>query len=178
MAEKVMDTIVTTSDLARVLGLSDRRIRQLHQEEVLKQVTRGNFRLTEAVQAYIKFIQSGGNTETSQLNFKDERTLLTRAQRVREEIELDLLKKVGHRGEDIKILPVPILSAFRSRCLAIPQKAAPLVAGKTEVTEIQTIIKKEVNDALKELSEIDPEGFVTDLEPKAREQPDGRKSTK
>jgi hypothetical protein len=177
MANKMADLIVTTSDLSKVLGLSDRRIRQLHQEGIISQVTRGNFRLPEAVQAYIKFLQTGGNPTTSQLNFKDEKALLTRAQRIREEIELDLLRKEIHRGEDIKMLLVPILSAFRARCLAIPQKAAPLVAGKSEITDIQIIIKKEVSEALKELSEIDPASFISDTEHKARE-PDGRKDTK
>lgn len=176
MAEKVTDIIVTTSDLSKILGLSDRRIRQLVQESILSQVTRGNFRLPEAVQAYIKYIQSGGPANNTGLNFKDEKTLLTKAQREKTEIELNLLKQTVHRGEDVKTALLPVLSSLKSRILAVPMKSSVQLLNKSDVTEIQIVIRKEIFEALREIANLDPEELIIqEAEARAREQPDGRR---
>ncbi len=176
MADRVTDLIVTTSDLAKILGLTDRRIRQLVQEGILTQVTRGNFRLPEVVQAYTKYIQSGGPANNTGLNFKDEKTLLTKAQREKTEIELNLIKQIVHRGEDIKAALLPVLSSLKSRLLSVPMKASVQLLNKTDVTEIQIVIRREIFEALREIANFDPEKLILqEAEARAREQPDGRR---
>lgn len=48
---------ITTARLCEMLGLSDRRIRQLLAEGVLERKANGSFCQVEAVQSYISFLQ-------------------------------------------------------------------------------------------------------------------------
>ena len=50
--ERVADMTVTTTQLAAVLGITNRRVQQLTQDGVLTTVSRGKFVLGDAVQAY------------------------------------------------------------------------------------------------------------------------------
>ena len=50
---------VSTGELARVLGLSDRRIRQLIADGVLDRADDGTVSLVDGVQGYIRFLRDG-----------------------------------------------------------------------------------------------------------------------
>lgn len=152
--------IYSTSELAEVLGLSDRRIRQLEKEGVISKISRGKYNLPQAVQQYINWIKSQATAKSEEeFDLKKEKTLLTRAQRQRVELELQIMRGELHRSEDVKRVMNDMLGAFRARCLAIPSKAAPRLQGQTDLAVIQDVLKKEVYEALVELSEYDPEVF-------------------
>ena len=54
MAEKITyDTVVSTTELASVLGLSSRRVQQLQQNGDFVAASRGHYNLCECVQRYI-----------------------------------------------------------------------------------------------------------------------------
>ena len=150
----------STSELAEILGLSDRRIRQLEQQGVISKIGRGKFNLAQAVQQYITWIKSQAAAKSEEeLDLKKEKTLLTRAQRQKAELELQIMRGELHRAEDVERVMNDMLGAFRARCLTIPIKAAPRIQGETDIVTIQEVIKKEVYEALSELSEYDPEAF-------------------
>lgn len=152
----------STSELAEILGLSDRRIRQLEQEGVISKIERGKFNLPKAVQQYISWIKSQAAAKyEEELDLRKEKTLLTRAQRQKTELELQIMRGELHRSEDVQRVMNDMLGAFRARCLAIPSKAAPQIQGQTDLAVIQDVIKKEVYEALAELSEYDPEVFYS-----------------
>ncbi len=50
-----MNDIVSTKDLASVLGISDRRIQQLTKESILPAETRGRYSLPQSIQKYISY---------------------------------------------------------------------------------------------------------------------------
>jgi hypothetical protein len=52
-----------------------------------------------------------------------------------------------------------MLTAFKSRMLALPSRCAPYLQGKTNVGEIAETLRMEVYDALKELADYDPTKF-------------------
>lgn len=61
--ERVADMTVTTTQLAAVLGITNRRVQQLTQDGVLTTVSRGKFVLGDAVQAYNASTARGGLTK-------------------------------------------------------------------------------------------------------------------
>ncbi|GAV24795.1 hypothetical protein ciss_07280 [Carboxydothermus islandicus] len=151
--------IVSTSELAEILGVTDRRIRQLEKAGVISKIERGKFDLVQAVQQYIGWIKSQYAESDEELDLKKEKTLLTRAHRQKVELELQIMRGELHRSEDVRRVMNDMLGAFRARCLAIPSKVAPKIQGKTDLAIIQDLIKKEVYEALSELSDYDPEVF-------------------
>ena len=57
--EKITDqTTVTISELAVILGLTSRRIRQLAEEGVLHTAAKNAYPLAESVQAYLRFLSA------------------------------------------------------------------------------------------------------------------------
>lgn len=52
-----------------------------------------------------------------------------------------------------------ITMAVKQRILAIPKRTAPVLAGKN-ATQIETRLKKEVNQALSDLSKLTPDGLI------------------
>ncbi|MBE3586557.1 MAG: type IV toxin-antitoxin system AbiEi family antitoxin domain-containing protein [Thermoanaerobacter sp.] len=151
--------IVSTSELAEILGITDRRIRQLEKAGIISKLGRGKFDLAAAVQQYISWLKAQAAETDEELDLKKEKTLLTRANRQKAELELQIMRGELHRSEDVRRVMNDMLGAFRARCLAIPTKAAPRLQGQTDLAVIQDIIKKEVYEALMELSDYDPEVF-------------------
>lgn len=178
--------IVSTKEISEILGLSDRRIRQLEKEGALVKIGHGKFDLKASVQKYIEFIKEQAKKTEEELNLTKEKTLLTRANRQKVELELQIMRGELHRSEDVRRVMNDMLTAFRARCLAIPSKAAPRLQAQTDVAVIQDIIKKEVYEALTELSDYNPEVFysyskddlVLDEEAGGEEHPEEESSEK
>ena len=152
MAEINAETIATTQELAAIFGVTDRRVQQLQKEGVISQVGRNEYNLSETIQRYIRSFQ----VVSSNKKYQDERTKLTQANREIAEIELQLLKGDVHRSDDVRDILHEMLSNFRSRLLVMPARAAVEISAVSDVGEIQQILKREVSDALTELSEYDP----------------------
>jgi phage terminase Nu1 subunit (DNA packaging protein) len=151
--------IVSTSELAEILGLSDRRIRQLEQIGAISKISRGKFNLSETIQQYIDWIKSQAIESDQELDLKKEKTLLTRANRQKVELEIQIMRGELHRSEDVQRVMNDMLGAFRARCLAIPTKAAPRLIAETDIAIIQDTLRKEIYEALSELSGYDPNVF-------------------
>lgn len=151
--------IVSTAEISEILGLSDRRIRQLEKEDALVKINRGKYDLKASVQRYIEYIKAQAEKTEEELDLTKEKTLLTRANRQKVELELQIMRGELHRSEDVRRVMNNMLGAFRARVLAIPSKTAPQLLAQTDLAIIQDILKKEVYEALQELSEYDPHVF-------------------
>lgn len=156
-----MKTICSTTELAEVLGLTARRVQQLAKEGILQPEGRGKFRLDNAVQSYIKFLghSPAATASGEKIDLKVERAKLTKAKRELAEIELSTARAEVHHSEDVRRVMGGMLGAFRSRILAIPTKLAPRLVAQTDLAVIQDIVKKQLYEALSELSEYDPAAF-------------------
>ncbi|WP_198510291.1 hypothetical protein [Bacillus solitudinis] len=157
--KKESSFIVTTKEMSEILGLSDRRIRQLENDGALVKITHGKFDLPASIRAYINHL----NTDTvEELNKTEEEALWTRARRQKAELELQIMKGELHRSEDVKRVMNNMLGAFRARILAIPSKTAGPLQGKSDFNEIRGILKESVYEALTELSDYDPYVFYAE----------------
>jgi phage terminase Nu1 subunit (DNA packaging protein) len=151
--------VVSTAEISEILGLSDRRIRQLEKEDALVKISRGKYDLKASIQKYIEYIKEQAQKTEEELDLTKEKTLLTRANRQKVELELQIMRGELHRSEDVRRVMNDMLGAFRARVLAIPGKVAPRLIAQTNAAVIQNIVRNEVYEALQELSEYDPHMF-------------------
>lgn len=159
--------IVGTSELAELFRVSTRWIQKLNKEGILSQVERGKYDLAETIAQYIDYVKMTHEVDGEKIDYNKEKALHERAKRKLAEIELDHLEGKMHKAEDVEKVMTQMLGNFRSRVLAIPTKAAPRVQGLTELAIIQEIIRKEVYEALTELSNYDPEMFLSEEDKKS-----------
>lgn len=148
-------SVVGTSQLALILGLTDSRIRQLERSGIITKVGRGRYDLASAVQGYCAYLKESVEKQEG-LSEKD---LLDRTRRKKLELEIQIMQGELHRAEDVKRVMNQMLGAFRARCLGIPHKLAPQLLNKNELSVIQAAIKKEIHETLSELSDYDPRVF-------------------
>ena|GEM_PF-173103 len=156
-------TLYTVKTIARVLDLSERRVRQLRDEGVIGEYKckAGLYDLVPTVQKYINFLRSGKPDGEGGVNYHTERALFMRAKRQDVEFELGLKEGNLHTSEDVRAVIASVLTNFKSRIMAMPSKLAPVLSKKTKVVEIKKIIKAACDEALNELAELD-NAFVTE----------------
>ncbi|MEA5083282.1 MAG: hypothetical protein VB018_03915 [Lachnospiraceae bacterium] len=145
--------VYTTKAVAAFLGLSERRIRQLKTDGIIKEYKNGSglYDLRGATQMYIAFLKKGSDNDV--VDYNSEKAKLIRAKRQNEELQLRSRQKELHEAADIERLLSTMIINFKSRLMAIPAKLAPLLATKTDKSEIFKIIKSATDEALKELSD-------------------------
>lgn len=150
--------IVSTKQLSEIIGLSDRRVRQLESEGTLIKIGRGKYDLPASIQKYVEVIKEQSKPdEVTELNI--EKTLLTRVNRMKAEMELKIIQGQVHKSEDVEKVMNDMLSSFRAQLLVIPGKAAPRLLGQSEIEPIKEILKSYIFEALQELADYDPNMF-------------------
>lgn len=153
---------VNQKELAAILGLSDRRIRQLITDFGLFSAFEGGgkrqkrYSLEKCVQEYIEYkiseeMGKGASKGKEEVQTKHEEIKLRISA-----LKLRRLKRELHAAEDVEEFLTEMLVAFRSRLSVIPQKVGPLAAAEDDENKIIALLEKEVYETLEELSEYDP----------------------
>lgn len=158
----ISDLVVSTDVLADLLGYTRQRINQLAKEGVLEKQAPGRFLLKLNVKKYLDFLRTGQTEEEEEAarRYWEEKALHEKAKRQIAELKLARLQNRLHDAADVELVMTNMLTTFRNRILAIPQKVAPKIAGMTKPTEISEIINAELLEALNELSDYDPALFA------------------
>lgn len=155
MADKItIDTEVSTSELACVLGITARYVRQLTEDGVLEKIKQGRYRLCASVQKYI------GSRET----VTEDDAKLEKAKRAAEvtlktskahiaKMEADELRGKMHRSEDVEAMTADLIYTIRGALLALPGRLAVDVSATGSSAEAAEIIRKEVNLLMQELTQ-------------------------
>jgi hypothetical protein len=76
------------------------------------------------------------------------------------QLNLRIHKRELHRGKDVEFVLTTMITAAKSRLLSIPSRVTRLLIGKTDFSEIYALVMSEIELALRELSEYDPNAFV------------------
>jgi len=139
------DTVVTASDLAKLINLSHQRIRILVDEGVLDRGPMDTYQAIDNCSRYVKYLRS----QTRKNSGKDRMTN-AKAQMA----ELDLQQREGTLVPmaEIEQLLADMVLRFRSRIRAIPSRLAPMVAPETDVKAIYKLCEKFHDEALEELA--------------------------
>jgi PIN domain nuclease of toxin-antitoxin system len=158
-------TTVTTTQLAKIILLSERRIQQLVRAGILKHAydeddgheLRGRFQAIPNVQAYIRYLrQELGSEDMTETRFLDARSRRMLAMASAEELRLDVLRGKLHRAEDVEYFMTNRDSEIRIRLLAISSRVTRLLVGQSDPNAIRTIIDAEILAVLDELVVYDP----------------------
>jgi len=142
------------STIAKLLDLTERRVRQLASEGIIPKAAGGRYDLVASVRGYVRHLRTRGIGEGT-LDAHSERARLTRLKADREELELAQLRGELVPVDEAAALLEKVIVACRSRILAIPNRAAPLVSRKRKAAEVREILTRITDEALHELAAID-----------------------
>lgn len=151
---------VTSKEISEILGLSDRRIRQLANDGALVRVSHGKFDLSASIRAYIDFNINKEKSE-SEIDKTEEEAKWTRARREKTELEVKIIKGELHRSADVERVMNHMLGAFRGKLLSLPSKIAPQLLAKTDINIVKDKLKDAVYEAMTELADYDHSTFYT-----------------
>lgn len=155
----INEVLFTTKQMAETLNLTTRRVQQLAEEGILVREKRGKYRGIASLQKYIQYIQERDVPDDMDVDYWTEKARHEKAKREKTELQVAVMKGKLHRSEDVEAVMDGMVSAFRSRCLALPTKIAPQLLNKTEVAEVQEFLTQEVHDVLTDLATYDPAEF-------------------
>ncbi len=155
---------VTLKQLAAVLGLTDRQVRRLRDEQGILQPVQGTggstrakkYRLETCVPEYIAFKVQGAENDGGTVIREKEQAEHERIKKKISELKLRKLRSELHEARNVEEFLTDMLVRFRARLITIPQKVAPLVIAEEDVNRVRSIIEGEVFQAIDELSEYDP----------------------
>lgn len=155
--------VVNTTAIAKMFGVTDRRVRQFVEEGVIDRIGYGRFDVSDTVLKYVTYLrlsndQLDKSDVTESLDY--EKYLHEKAKREKAEIELAHIKGRMHSSPEVEKVMNNMLASFRARILAIPSKTAPSLIARDEISQIEQIIEVQVHEALSELAEYDPKMFM------------------
>ena len=157
----IKDNLVSSPELAEIFGVTDRYIRILAKDEVVKKSgTRGKYLLIESIKGFIEFLRESSSADVDLKEAK----LKKETEKIAKDIELKTikiseLKNELHSAEIVKKVMTVMLTNLKGKLLAVPNKIAPLVVGCDNLGDIQDIVLSSIEDVLLELSEYSPELF-------------------
>lgn len=128
----------TERRLMRVFGFSDRKVRSYFKDARIEPTI---YDFAIAVEIYLK--KTSG---------KDEELELKKIEKETKKFNLDIKKGKYHLEDDVILLVSDMLARFKSKLTCLPAKISMDLLNKTNRREIENILKKEINQALLELS--------------------------
>lgn len=148
------ETEVSSSELACVLGITGRNIRQLVEDGQLEKMD-GRFILSDSVQRYVAFKAKRDKDDEEQRLDKARRTaeVTLRASKAQiAKMEADELRGKMHRSEDVAAMTEDLIYTIRGSLMALPGRLAVDVAATATPAEAAEIIRKEVHALMRELA--------------------------
>ena len=152
------ETVVNTTTMAAVLGLTVRRVQQLIQDGTLQTESKGRILLIENVQRYISYAGNGRISEEEQKLEIAKKAADVKIKKARADIlrlEAEELKGNFHRSEDVEAITTDLVMSIRSMLTSLPGRLAVAVAQHDSAEECSIIIKEQINDVLNALSDYD-----------------------
>ena len=150
--------MATQAYCARLLGISERRFRELRDEGVIPDAEKGEYEVERIVPAYCAHLREvaagrGGGEGQVAKSTEDARLLKARADKAE-------MEAAEMRGQ---LVPVDQISGamhtaviiMKTRLGAVPAKTAPLVAGVKSIPAVERVIRENIEEALAELAKVE-----------------------
>ena len=153
---------VNQKELAAILGITDRRVRQLKNEFGLfskglsSEKKQKNYVLENCVPEYINYKLEAEAQQGTGYNKEKEQAEHEQIKKKISILKLRKLKRELHEADDVEEFLTDMLVNFKNRLLSVPQKVAPLIVSEDDVNVILDILEREIFQTLEELSEYDP----------------------
>lgn len=157
------NTLITPKEIAAVLKITGRRVRQLSEDGILHK-TDGSYNLADTVEDFYRNKYKGtANIEDAKLDMAMKKANVqlkaSKAQIAR--LEAEELQGKMHRADDVEVITSDMVFAIRSALNALPGRLAMEVVHVETAAEAAQIIRKEVNLVMNELAnyQYDPEKY-------------------
>ena len=151
---------VNIQTLASCLGISQRMVRQLVEDNVIVRIRRGLYDLEHSIQGYINFKITQAKPKKKEMTLEEAKTEHELLKMRKTELMVKAMESKLHRAEDVEIIWNTMASAVRTRVSAIATKVSPELKGIEDISQIQKIISREAKNALNEIANYDLIDFV------------------
>lgn len=168
--EKVDDLsriTVSAGVLSKIIGVSDRRIRQLADEGILTKASSGRYNLQESLHSYILNLRVANDATKNpdledKLDYALEKAMHERVKRHMSELQYALMKGNVHKSEDVEAVMTNMLTNFKTKIMNLPSKLTPLLVDRKDKKYILDLLTDEFHEALNELSDYNAGDFYSD----------------
>jgi Holliday junction resolvase-like predicted endonuclease len=138
-------------EVSEYLGLTPQRVCQLVKEGVVPRVGRGEYDLVAAFQGYIAYLRENSESEERMgISEAKQRKLAAEAQLA--ELTLEQEKKKLVRVDAIEEYWVGIVTAAKTKFLAMPNRLSPLLVGQEKIASVHKILQEAIVESLNELA--------------------------
>jgi phage terminase Nu1 subunit (DNA packaging protein) len=166
--EDISQITVAAKVLGKIIGVSDRRIRQLADEGILTRASSGRYNLQDSLHSYILNLRVANDASRPQTDLEDELDLKTeqalheRVKRHMSELKYALMKGQVHRSEDVEAVMTNMLTNFKTKLINLPSKLTPLLVDRKDKGFILDLLTNEFHEVLNELSQYNASDFYSD----------------
>ena len=144
--------------LAKLLDITERRVRQLSAEGIIPKVARGRYEMVGAVRGYIRYLRDLNiQGDVGPADYGTQRARLIKARADLAEMEASQIRGDLLFASDVTAAWTEIVALMRARLLVLPDKIAPVVHETTSINQAKDVIKKAVYEVLTEIAETDVE---------------------
>lgn len=139
--------------MAHLLEMTPRRLQQLAKEGVVPVAIKGRYEMIGCVQGYIKYLRARAvGTELTSEAFTQQRARKTAATADMAEMERDRQRGIYLHAEEVKMAWIAIAQNVKQRLLLIPAKIAVRLLSLKKASDVQTLLRDEITEALEEIS--------------------------
>lgn len=161
-ASPFLTCTASTAELEECFGVSKQYLGQLESEGVIKKLDKNMWPVFDTVRAFVEKLRNRRKNQWDSgcdtAEYEVERALLTKAKRESAQINTEVLKGKVHEGEAVRTVWIDMLMNARAKMLAIPKKAAPMVAqDKDRIAEAEALLEEMIHEALSELADYNPQ---------------------
>ncbi len=157
---------VSSKVLSEIIGVTERRVRQLGEEGIFVRAAKGRYKLAESIKNYILALKISSDSNNipindDELNLEQEKAKKERVNRLIAELKLAKMKGEVHSSKDVENVMTDMLSSFKSRVMNLPSKVSPILTQR-DTGYIKDYLTNEVLNILTELSDYNPDYFHGD----------------
>lgn len=155
---------VPVAQLSALFNLTDRRVQQMAEENIIPKSDRGLYPLWPSITGYIKFLQDrmGGRKSSDDTN--SERTRLLSAQAEKTELEVETIKRNLINADQVRTQDFTLAVILKNNLLSMPDRIAAIVAAETDAGAVHDLISDEVRHSLERVLEAMEHDEVDDAE--------------
>lgn len=135
--------------LAEWLGLTQRRVIQLVDEGVVEKKGRGQYHLQTNIARYIDYLRQMAEAGGKKTDLSHEKLLTARIERRRRELEYAQIEGTLITVDSHKAALAKAFDLVRSNVRNLPGALAPRLVGLEDPREVQQILVREIDDALR-----------------------------
>ena len=138
--------------IAKLFMMTERRVQQLVKKGIIPKNERGRYELVPVVQGYVRYLQEIAQGKTiDTTDYHAEKARLVKLQADKAHLEVEEIADRLVRSSDVRTEWEALLGTIKTRLLAVPSKAAPLVVSQTDPGAVMDLLDSQIREVLMDL---------------------------